>query len=64
MPITTSLLGTVSNTTLTDAKPLDCQEIYSSVFPYGRIKEMLDHNNHSSDKIAVERNTISNVLVI
>lgn len=64
MPVTTSLLGTVSNTTLTDAKPLDCQEIYSSMFPYGRVKEILNHNNRSSDKIAVERNTIFNVLVI
>jgi len=52
------------NTTLTDAKTLDCQEIYLSMFPYGRVKETLNHNNGFSDKIAMERNTIFNVLVI
>lgn len=64
MPKTMSLLGTKSNTTLTDAKPLGCQEIHSSMVPYGRVKEILDRNNCSSDNIAMERNTIFSVLVI
>lgn len=64
MPKPTSLLGTISNTTLTDAKPLGCQEMHSSMFPYGRVKEILNRNNCSSDKIAMERNPIFNALVI
>lgn len=58
MPKPSSLLGTISNTTLTHAKPLGCQEIHSSMVPYGRVKEILNLNNCSSDKIAMERNTI------
>ncbi len=36
MPKPTSILGTRSNTTLADAKPLGCQEIHLSMVPDGR----------------------------